>query len=227
MTFGLSDIAENVVAVEKDRRIFRVMCRLTDGHDNIRMLKGDILETRFSDIFRQMPFTVYGNIPYNITTPIIKKLIDQREHIDVAYLVIQKEVAERITAQPGSKKIGSLTFYIRYFAEASILSVIKKNSFYPRPEVDSALLKLRFRARPPVAVSDEKLMFSVIRAAFSQRRKKAINSVVSAGNFGLDRIFYENIFREMDLDAKIRAECMTLTEFALLTEKIVSSIEHP
>ncbi len=221
MTFELAERCGRLIAVDKDARICGVMSDLCKDAGNITLINADILEVdigAFAEGHRRL--TVYGNIPYSISTPIIEKLIETRRRIGSVYMVIQEELAARIAASPGGKDFGSLTCFVQFYAGVKKLFRISRNCFYPRPKVDSCFLRLEMLDRPSVEVSDEQFMFRVIRKAFSQRRKKAVNPL-SDGSFGrMNKEAWEEMFVSCGIDPASRAEALALSDYAKLADAV-------
>ncbi|MDD4013620.1 MAG: 16S rRNA (adenine(1518)-N(6)/adenine(1519)-N(6))-dimethyltransferase RsmA [Candidatus Omnitrophica bacterium] len=219
MTFRTASVCRRVIAVEKDSRICGIMEPLFIGGGNITLLNKDILEV---DIAALAPpgekMKVIGNIPYCISTPIIDALISSRRSVASAYLVMQDELVDRIVSPPGSREHGSISCFVQYFTKAKKAFRISRNCFFPRPAVDSSLLALEFLPEPSVKVSDEKLFFTVIRRAYSERRKRVINPLSAGGFLGMDKKDWERIFTNCRVDPLARAEDLTLEEFARISD---------
>ncbi|MFQ5952663.1 MAG: ribosomal RNA small subunit methyltransferase A, partial [Candidatus Omnitrophota bacterium] len=163
---------------------------------------------------------IIGNIPYYITTPVIEKIIDQRQYIQGAYIVIQEEVADRIVSSPGSKDYGSLSCFVQFYTKTEKLFRIKKNSFYPKPKVDSCLLKLEIPPEPQVKVGDEQLMFSIIRKAFLQRRKKILNSLSHGEFLSMNKDAWQDILGRCGVDVSKRPENLALSDYARISDAV-------
>ena len=174
MTFGLADRCGKLFAVEKDRRACEITRPFFEERKNITLVNADILEIELSALTGRRHITVFGNIPYYISTPIIEKMIEQKRCIDSIYIVMQEELVNRIISPPGSKVYGSLSCFVQFHTEPKKLLKIKKNSFYPKPKVGSCLLKLKMLHTPSVRVRDESLMFRIIRKAFSEGEKRPL-----------------------------------------------------
>lgn len=183
---------------------------------NAEIINADILKFDFKKYFKSAKIKklkVIGNIPYYISTPIIEELLKHREKIETIFITVQKEFAERIAARPGSKTFGSLSCFIQYYAEPEILFLIKKGSFFPAPKIDSCLLRLKIRNRPVIKVRDERLFFSIIRAAFNKRRKTLRNSLEDV--FPSEKL--AQFFTKYSLNPNTRPECLGLEDFANLS----------
>lgn len=214
LTQGLAESGAQVVAVELDKRLLPVLAATLEGYENVRIVSGDILQV---DIMREVgapDFKVCANLPYYITTPIIFALLEKRLPMERLVAMVQKEVAERMAAQPGGKDYGALSVAIQYYTEPEIAFIVPPSSFIPAPAVDSAVIVCKRRRQPPVQVCDEDLFFRVVKAAFSLRRKMLSNSLKNMGVTG------EQAGRWLELagvDGKRRAETLSLEEFARLT----------
>jgi len=180
LTEGLCKCANKVVAIEKDRRLYEYLLKNT-ACKNLELIQGDILKYDFKH-GGSHNLKIVGNLPYYISSPILIYLINNRNAIDEIFITVQKEFAQRLTASPGGKDYGSITCFTQFYTEPSILFTIKKNSFYPVPEVDSCFMKIFFR-RQPLYLTDEGKLFKMIRASFGKRRKTILNSLSSSGMF--------------------------------------------
>ncbi len=220
MTFQIAEKVKRIYAVEKDPKICGIMAPLFSEKKSLQLVRGDILDI---DIKKLTPkgsrVLVFGNIPYYITTPVIEKVIEAREQVRAAYIVIQNEVASRIVALPGSKVYGALSCFVQFYAKPEKLFKIKKNSFYPTPKVDSCLLKMEFFAEPQVKVRNKELMFRIIRKAFLQRRKKVLNSLAHAHFLSKDRDEWKEIFENCGIDASKRAEDLSVRDYARISDE--------
>ncbi|MCX5680286.1 MAG: 16S rRNA (adenine(1518)-N(6)/adenine(1519)-N(6))-dimethyltransferase RsmA, partial [Candidatus Omnitrophica bacterium] len=172
LTMDLSGSGAEVFAVEKDPKAFRILEELVfEKYPNLHLFNDDILKFDLKKTVNSKEIKVLGNLPYYVTTPIIEYVIKNGSIINSALVVIQKEVAGRLSAEPGSKDYSSISCFVQYFMKPEYLYTIKRASFYPVPEVDSSLIRLSMRAEPKVTVRDEKLFFKIIRGSFNQRRK--------------------------------------------------------
>jgi 16S rRNA (adenine1518-N6/adenine1519-N6)-dimethyltransferase len=216
MTQLLAAVVGELHAFEIDRRLEVVLTDMFQGHRNVHIHRKDILTADIAGEcgLGNRKIKVFGNIPYYITTPIIERLFTAREHISVIFITVQKEFAERITAEAGTKLFGSFSCFVRYFTLPRIMMMIPKGCFSPRPKVDSCLLKLEIRSEPAVQVKDEALMFKLIRTSFQQRRKTLRNSLKDTVNE--DRL--DEFFVRYDIDRNIRPERLSLEDFARLVD---------
>lgn len=214
MTALLADKVRKLVALEIDTQLYEALSDNFSGKNNVSILRQDILKFDINAYFKdfRQKIKVFGNIPYYISTPIIELLLANKNIIDAVFITVQKEFAARAVVGPGTKVYGSLSCYLQYYTEPQILFNIKRNSFKPAPKVDSALLKLKIRQVPAVAVVNEELFFKIIRAGFNQRRKTLKNSlkeIVPADNLA-------EFFKRYLLNPDIRAERLSLSDFANL-----------
>ena len=214
LTQGLAESKAQVVAVELDTRLLPVLATTLEGYDNVRVVHGDILKVNIMEEVGAANFKVCANWPYYITTPIIFALLEKRLPMERLVAMVQKEVAERMAAQPGGKDYGALSVAIQYYTEPEIAFIVPPTSFIPAPAVDSAVIVCKRRVKPPVEVCDEALFFRVVKAAFSLRRKMLSNSLKNMG------IKTEQVAKWLELagvDGKRRAETLSLEDFAKLT----------
>lgn len=214
LTQGLAESGANVVAVELDKRLLPVLDVTLEGYDNVRVVNGDILQVDIMEQVQKPDFKCCANLPYYITTPIIFAILEKRLPMERLVVMVQKEVAERMAAKPGSKDYGALSVAIQYFTEPEIAFIVPPSSFIPAPSVDSAVIVCKRRSTPPVEVCDENLFFRVVKAAFSLRRKMLSNSLKNMGIKG------EQVTKWLELagvDGKRRAETLSLEDFAALT----------
>lgn len=214
LTQGLAESGADVVAVELDKRLLPVLDVTLEGYDNVRIVNGDILKVDIMQEVGAENFKVCANLPYYITTPIIFALLEKRLPMERLVAMVQKEVAERMAAQPGGREYGALSVAIQYFTEPEIAFIVPPNSFIPAPAVDSAVIVCKRRKQPPVQVCDEALFFRVVKAAFSMRRKMLNNALKNMG------ISSEQCAKWLELagiDGKRRGETLTLEDFAALT----------
>ncbi len=225
MSFAAADRCGKLFAIEKDDRIYEMMAPLFREKNNLELIRADILDVDICALAGgKGRVTVFGNIPYYISTPIIEKIIEQRRCIDAAHIVMQDELVRRIVSAPGSKEYGSISCFVQYHTGAERVFKITKNSFYPRPQVDSCLLRLKILDRPSVRVRNEKLMFEIIRKAFSQRRKKAINPLSDGAIMSIDRVKWMEIFKGCDIDDSSRAEDLSLADYARIADAVEARV---
>ena len=221
MTMALAERCLRLVAVEKDPRVLRIMEPFFARKGNILAMHADFLDVDIGSIAGEGgKVTVFGNVPYYISTPIMEKVIIQRERVESLCVMIQEELADRIVSPPGSREYGSISCFVQFYTKPRKLFKISKNSFYPRPKVDSCLLRLDILDSPSASVLNEKLMFDVIHKAFSQRRKKVINPL-SDGSLGPSgRQEWEKILSGCGVDPASRAEKLSLDDYAAIADAL-------
>jgi 16S rRNA (adenine1518-N6/adenine1519-N6)-dimethyltransferase len=215
-----------VIAVEKDRGLVELLHEELAGFPRIEIVPGDILEFDLTRAAREAgveKIAVVGNIPYNITTPIIEHLFAHKAAVRGAVLLVQKEYAERLGAAAGTPAYGSLTLFARYHALLEPLMTLKPSAFWPRPDVDSMLVRFFIRDHPPVDVPSEALLFRIIRGAFHMRRKQLMNTLHES--LGLDKGKIERLSRHAGIAPQRRGETLTLEEFARLARAAADYVE--
>ena len=220
LTQQLSRRAQRVCAIELDRALFPVLDETLADCDNVQIVQGDVLKCDFAALcaeqFGDRPVHACANLPYYITTPAISALLDSKVFASVTVMV-QKEVAQRICSQAGSKDYSAFSVYVQYFADAQILFDVPRGCFVPQPKVDSAVVRMVPYDVPPVQVEDEKLFFSLVKAAFGQRRKTLSNALGTALGSTLGKQGIVELIAACGFDPRIRGEKLGLEEFALLT----------
>ncbi|MGN0941057.1 MAG: 16S rRNA (adenine(1518)-N(6)/adenine(1519)-N(6))-dimethyltransferase RsmA [Selenomonadaceae bacterium] len=217
LTQGLAEAGANVTAVEMDKKLPAVLAETLKGYDNVRIVQGDILKTNIPELMGDEPYKVVANLPYYITTPIIMTLLEKRLPITRIVTMVQREVADRMTARPGGKDYGSLSVAVQYYTEPELSLDVPPTSFYPSPAVDSAVMDCVVREKPPVAVRDERMFFLVVRASFAQRRKTLGNAIQGVG---ITREMAHAALERAGIDPQRRGETLTLDEFARLADAI-------
>ena len=222
LTAELAKRASKVVCVELDTRLLPVLDETLGEFDNVKIINGDILKVDLhrilEDEFGNMPVVVCANLPYYITSPVIMRLLESRLKIDSVTVMVQKEAAVRLCADVGSRDSGAVTVAVNYYAEAQKLFDVSRGSFMPSPNVDSAVIRLDSLKKPPIEVSDEKFFFSMVKAAFSQRRKTASNGI-SAG-MGISKPTVIEAIEAADLSPIVRAEALTMEQLGRLCEEL-------
>ncbi len=238
LTQALAMTGASVVSVELDKRLIPVLQETVGAYKNVRIVQGDILKVNIPEIIAEVKadrktadaagevaeaesemkqsdtFKVCANLPYYITTPIIMYLLEQKLPLERLVVMVQKEVAERMTAGPGGREYGAISVAMQYYTEPKIAFIVKAGSFLPAPKVDSAVLVCKKRSTPPVEVPDEKTFFKVVAAAFSVRRKMLNNSLKNMGGLTGEQV--KAWLDRAGIDGKRRAETLSLEEFAML-----------
>ena len=222
LTQGLAQSGADVTAIELDRRLLEVLDTTLASYDNVRIIHGDVLKLDVPSIMNHKPFKVVANLPYYITTPIIMSLLESKLPIERLVVMVQKEVALRMVAKPGTKDYGALSVAVQYYTEPDIVLDVPPKSFLPAPAVTSSVIRCVLRDKPPVDVIDEKLFFRVVKAGFAQRRKTFSNTMKTTG-LSRDRI--EELLAKANIDGQRRGETFTLQEFADIANAWASLIK--
>ncbi len=221
LTRELARQAGQVVAVELDDRLPPVLAETLAGQDNVSFVWGDCmkldLHALIKEKFGDRPVAVCANLPYYITSPIIMMLLESRLPVENITVMVQKEAAQRLCAAPGTREAGAVTLAVQYYAEAETLFSVSRGSFMPAPNVDSAVIRLTRRKTPPCEVTDEAVLFRLIRAGFNQRRKTLLNSLTGAG-YSKERL--SAAFAAAGISPTARAEQLTLPEWAGLANAL-------
>ena len=211
LTQGLAQSGAHVTAIELDTRLLEVLDTTLAQYSNVTIVHGDVLKLDVPSNMHHEPFKVVANLPYYITTPIIMSLLESRLPIERLVVMVQKEVALRMVAKPGTKDYGALSVAVQYYTKPDIVLDVPPKSFLPAPAVTSSVIRCVLRNQPPVDVIDEKLFFRVVKAGFAQRRKTFANTMKTTG-LSKDRI--EELLAKANIDGQRRGETFTLQEFA-------------
>ena len=218
LTQALAETGAEVTCVELDKRLPEVLAHTLDAYDNVRVIQGDILKVNIPEIMGDKPFKVVANLPYYITTPIIMALLEKHLPITDIVVMVQKEVAERMAAQPGGKTYGALSVAVQYYTVPEIALYVPPRSFMPPPEVDSVVVNCKVRQIPAVELIDEKMFFRVVKAAFGQRRKTLNNALKS---MGVDKNIIADVLDKAGIEATRRGETLTKEEFGAIANILV------
>ena len=220
MTQYLCEAARQVVAVEIDKMLIPILEDTLSEYDNVEVINQDVLKVDIKSLADEKnngkPIKVVANLPYYITTPIIMELFESGVPIDSITIMVQKEVADRMQTGPGSKDYGALSLAVQYYATAKVILNVSATCFMPRPNVDSAVIKLTRHKEPTVNVADEKLMFKIIRASFNQRRKTLVNGLKNSPELSFSKEQIVKAVEKIGKPETIRGEALTLEEFAEL-----------
>lgn len=218
LTWELSQVAKKVVSVELDKRLLPLLGETLADCGNVKIVNADVmkldLRRMIEEEFGGGQVAVCANLPYYITSPVIMRLLEERLPITSITVMVQKEAAERLCAHPGERACGAVSAAVWYYAEPEILFGVSRGSFMPAPNVDSAVIRLRIRKAPAVDIADEKFFFRVVKAAFAQRRKTAVNSI--ANTLGKNKQAVTAAFEAAGVPLNARAEALTLEDFASL-----------
>ena len=222
LTQYLATYAGRVCAVEIDRALLPILEDTLSGWDNVTVLNADILKTDIRAIAEKenggAPLKLCANHPYNITTPILMGLFESGAPFSQLTVMVQKEVAERMIAEPGSKTYGALSLAVRYYTDPEISFIVEPESFMPRPKVESAIVHMKRHSTPPVSVKDEKMLFDVIRASFNERRKTLQNGIANYAGFSYSKEQVGEALDKCGLERTVRGEKLSLEEFARLAD---------
>lgn len=221
LTKELCRVAGKVIAVELDKRLYPVLDETLSEFDNFELVEGDVMKLNLTELIDNKfsgfdPIKVCANLPYYITSPVIMTLLESNLPIDEIEVMVQKEAAERLCAQIGTRSAGAVSVAVNYYGNAQILFEVGRNSFMPSPKVDSAVIRITLNKQPKYKVEDEKKFFSLVRAAFAQRRKTLVNSLSNSLGISKDKII--NAMRQLGLDEGIRAEKLKMEDFVSLCD---------
>lgn len=223
LTKELCKTAGKVVALELDRRLFPILDETLAEFDNLEVVNADVMKTDLNSLIEDKfagfdSVKVCANLPYYITSPVIMTLLEGNLAIDEIVVMVQKEAGERLCAEVGTRLAGAVTVAVHYYADSEILFDVDRDCFMPSPKVDSVVIRLTLRKEKKFEVSNEKRFFSVVKCAFSQRRKTALNSISNTMGVPKDKV--SAAFDTLGLDTNIRAEKLTMEDFIKLSEII-------
>ena len=226
LTAELAKKAKRVVSIELDERLKPILKKTLSEFDNTEIVFGDamkmdlaaLINEKFADCKR---VSVCANLPYYITSPIIMMLLESRLPLYEITVMVQKEAAERLCAEVGSRESGAVTVAVNYYAQSEILFGVPRDSFMPPPNVDSAVIKLKIRENPPIKVTNEKFFFSLVKACFAQRRKTLLNTV--SNTLGINKDTLRTALSKIGLEEAVRGEKLTIEQLAMLCEELSNS----
>ena len=220
LTAELAKRADRVVGIEIDSRLLPILEETLQEFDNVHIINEDVLKVDLHQVIREqfqgLEVAVCANLPYYITSPILMSLLEQRLPIRSITVMVQKEAAQRICAEPGTREVGAVSLAVQYYSEPKVLFHVSRGSFMPAPDVDSCVIRLDVRPTPAVAVKDEKLFFQVIRGAFSQRRKTLSNCLSSSLKLPKDEI--QRMLEHAGVSPSARAEQLSMEQFAAVAD---------
>lgn len=224
MTQYLCENSREVVAVEIDETLIPILKETLSEYSNVCVINEDILKVNINRIVEEKnngkPIKVVANLPYYITTPIIMGLFESKVPLESITIMVQKEVADRMKAGPGTKDYGALSLAVQYYSKPEIVAIVSPNCFMPRPNVSSAVIRLKRYTVPPVAVENEGLLFKIIRASFNQRRKTMTNSLNNAAGLPYTKEQITEALINIGQKETVRGEALTLEQFARLSDKL-------
>lgn len=227
LTARLARRAKKVLAIEIDANLIPILEETLADYDNIELLNADVMKIDLAKVIMDhdlSPVKFVANLPYYITTPILMRLLEEGGSGAFSYqsitVMVQREVAERMVCKPGSKDYGALSLAVQYYTKPKIVREVPAESFYPPPKVDSAVVHLVRYEKPPVETEDERLLFSLIRASFNQRRKTLVNGLFNGAGLSLSKEDYVDILQKCGFSADVRGEKLSLEDFAHLTNEV-------
>ena len=228
LTREMASRAQNLMAVEIDKNLIPILADTLGDYDNVKIVNEDIIKADIRGLIDENlgggPVKLVANLPYYITTPIIMRFLEENINVTDIVVMVQKEVAERMNAQPGGKDFGALSVAVQYYCDTEIVAKVPRHLFVPQPNVDSIVIALRVRPERKYKVDDEDLYFKVVKAAFGQRRKTLLNSISSMGNLSKDQV--KEALEEAGIDPKRRGETLSLDEFAILSNVIGNKLKE-
>ena len=228
LTREMASRAQNLMAVEIDKNLIPILEDTLGDYDNVKIVNEDIIKADIRGLIDENlgggPVKLVANLPYYITTPIIMRFLEENINVTDIVVMVQKEVAERMNAQPRGKDFGALSVAVQYYCDTEIVAKVPRHLFVPQPNVDSIVIALRVRPERKYKVDDEDLYFKVVKAAFGQRRKTLLNSISSMGNLAKDQV--KEALEEAGIDPKRRGETLSLDEFAILSNVIGNKLKE-
>ena len=227
LTQAMAKKAGKVISVEIDKTLVPILGELLEDYNNIEIINEDILKVDINEIIENhkgMNVKMAANLPYNITTPIIMGILEKHIPMDSLTVMIQKEVAYRMNAKPSTKDYGSLSLVTQYYCEPYLVANVPQNCFMPRPNVDSAVIKLSILKEPRIKVKNEKFMFDFIKAGFSQRIKTLVNCIFNSGLVTLNKEELGKVLNELGYDERVRGESLTLEDYGKISDKMLEFI---
>ena len=224
VTQALLENAGKVISIEIDDQLIPILTEQFGNEPNFKLIHKDVLKVDLAKLIAEespnRKVKVVANLPYYITTPIIMTLLENELPIESITVMVQKEVADRLSSKPSTKQYGAISVAVNYFSEPYLVANVPRNCFMPRPNVDSAVIKLTVHEEPPVKVNNVKQMFRIIKAAFLLRRKTLLNTLAAHGELGLDKEKLKQLLDESGIGAQTRGETLSIEEFARLSDYI-------
>lgn len=226
LTQVLAENAKKVLAIEIDHKLIPILENVLADYDNIVIYNNDVLKLDMNTLIQEhhegKPVKIIANLPYYITTPIIMGIFENSIPVDTITVMVQKEVADRMQAKPGTKDYGALSLAVQYYCEPSIVANVGPNCFIPAPKVGSSVIQLKKHAQPILSEDTEKLLFQLIRASFNQRRKTLVNTLLNSDLFDLKKEDIIEALHKMNLDERVRGEALTLERFIELSKYLIA-----
>lgn len=229
LTSKLLEKAKKVICIELDKRMIKILQNRFSLYNNFELINEDILKVNLKEIIEKelrniQKVKIVANLPYYITTPIIMKLLEDKLNIESITVMIQKEVAKRLTAKPGEKLSGAITYAVNYYSDPEEIIVVPNSSFIPEPEVESEVIKLNLRSIPPISVKDEELFFKFIKASFMQRRKTLVNGITNSGLMKKEEI--KELLKKVGLEENVRGENLTMRRLCKTCKWMWNKLEY-
>lgn len=221
LTARLLEKAKKVIAIELDNRMINILNDRFSLYENFELINEDVLKVDLRKLIsenRAQKVKVVANLPYYITTPIIMKLLEDKLEIESITIMVQKEVAKRLTAKPGDKLSGAITYSVNYYCEPEEVVTVPSSSFIPEPEVESEVIKLKLRKEPPVQIKNEEIFFKLIKASFMQRRKTLINGITNSGIMKKEE--FKELLKKVGLNENVRGESLSMQDFANIANEM-------
>lgn len=228
LTELLLEKAGKVIAIELDSRMLEILNDRFSMYNNFEIIHQDVLKVDLKELIKENKINrikkvkIVANLPYYITTPIVTKLLEDELDIESITVMVQKEVADRLIATPGSKLSGAITYCVYYYATTECVTIVENNSFIPEPEVDSEVIKLNIRKECPVQILDKNEFFKLIKTSFMQRRKTLMNSLIN-GKIIQSKEQAKKMFNDLNLDSNVRGETLTFEQFAQMSNYIINN----
>ena len=228
LTKTIAERAGRVITIEIDKDLIPILQETLEGLDNVDVVEGDALKLNLDQLVLEKlgelkPYKIVANLPYYITSPLIMHFLEEGYNVERIVVMVQKEVAERIVANPGTKEYGALTVNLQLFTQAKIAFTVPRHVFTPKPDVDSAIVDLVVRKEPLYPIQDREFLRKIITAAFGQRRKTLLNSL---GSLTIDKKILNEAMEGINLDSRRRGETLSLEEFVLLANGILQRLNN-
>ncbi len=223
LTSQLVEKAGKVIAIELDKKMVKILQERFSLYSNFQLLNEDVLKVDLKTLIekentQKCPVKIVANLPYYITTPIIMKLLEEKLPMQNITVMVQKEVADRLTAIPGEKNTGAITYCVYYYCEPKQMMLVPNTSFIPEPKVNSEVIQLNIRQNPPVQLKDETVFFKIVKASFMQRRKTLLNGLTNAGIISKEKM--REILNKMQLSETVRGEDLSIEQFAQIANEL-------
>lgn len=226
LTREMGKVADQVVAIEIDKTLIPILQETLSDLENVEVINQDILKVNVEELVKEKlsggPVKLVANLPYYITTPIVMKFLEENIPVTDIVVMVQKEVADRMNAGPGTKDYGALSVAVQYYCETEIVAKAPRHMFIPQPNVDSTVIGLHVRPERKYHVDNEEIFFKTVKASFGQRRKTLLNALGGLGFLSKDEI--KEVLAEANIDEKRRGETLTIEEFATLSNKVNSRV---